>query len=154
MRLSILIYFLIQTLLTVSLFGQETKVNLVIQWNDKLVRQEVTNLRLYIETNQETHNLDVGYNTGDLILPADATAILSRDSIKSMTLMFDLNSFKGNKHKILNVKTDFSKFLMGQPYLILNVYDFNDKKYKRKFKYLTKDNFLCEYEFPNGGLRR
>jgi len=151
MRHSILICFLIQTLLTINLFGQETKVNLVIQWNDKLVRQEISNSRLYIETTKEIHNLDVSYNTGDLILPADVTTILNRDSIKSMTLTFDLNSFKRDKHEILNVKANFSKFLIGQPSLILNVYDFRDKKYKRGLGYLTTDNYICEYEFSGSG---
>jgi hypothetical protein len=65
--------------------------------------------------------------------------------------MFDLNSFKRDKHEILNVKTNFSKFLIGQPSLILNVYDFRDKKYKRGLGYLTNENFLCEYEFPGSG---
>jgi hypothetical protein len=151
MKHSILIVFLIQTVFAIKVFGQEIKVNLVIQWNDKLVRQEISNVRLYIETTEKTHNLDAGYNTGDLLLPANVSKILTRDSIKSMTLMFDLNSFRRDKHEILNVKTSFSKFLMGQPYLILNVYDFSDKKYKRRFGYLTKDKFICEYEFPNSG---
>jgi hypothetical protein len=137
--------------LTVNLFGQETKVNLVIQWNDKLVRQEISNARLYIETDKETYNLGVSYYTGDLILSTDITTILTRDSIKSMTLTFDLNSNKGDTNDNLIVKTAFSRFLMGQPYLILNVYDLRVKKYKRQFGHLTKDNFLCEFEFPNSG---
>ena len=150
MRQLILLIFLTGT--GYSSFGQDTKVNLVIKLNDKLLEDGVSSSRLAIVTDKEKHNLEVQYYTGDLILPADAMTILNRDSIKSMTLTFDISTFKGDKQDILNIKTTFSKYFITQPYVILNVFDLRDKKFKRQLGHLTKENFLCEYNFPGSGL--
>jgi hypothetical protein len=136
---------------TTELFGQETKVNFIIQLNDQLVVGDIADLRMYIETNQHKFNIEVNYWPGDLILSEQATRILRQDSIKSATLMFDLYSYKGDKREVLNVKTSFSKFLMEQPYVILNVYDLRDKTYKRQLGHLTQDNYISEYIVQNGG---
>jgi len=108
-------------------------------------------LQLIIETDKATHKLDLSYQTGDLVLSEEAARILRQDSIKSATLMFHLYSWKRGKDKGLDVKTNFSKFLMEQPYVILNVFDLRDKTYRRQLGYLTKDEYICEYIIPNGG---
>jgi hypothetical protein len=133
-------------------FGQDTKVNLIIKLNDKLLEDGVSNTQLTIETDKDKYNVGVQYYTGDLILPIDVMTIINRDSIKSMTFTFDVSTFKGDKQDILNIKTNFSKYLITQPYVILNVFDLRDKKFKRQLGHLTKDNFLCEYNFPGSGL--
>jgi hypothetical protein len=150
MRQLILLIFLAGT--HYCSFGQDTKVNLVIKLNDKLLENGVSNTQLAIETDKDIHNVGVQYYTGDLILPAEVMTILNRDSIKSMTLTFDILTFKGDRQDILNIKTNFSKYLITQPYIILNVFDLRDKKFKRQLGYVTKDNFLCEYNFPSSGL--
>jgi hypothetical protein len=150
MRQLILLIFLTGTYY--CSLGQDTKVNLVIKLNDKLLENGVSNTQLAIETDKDKYNVGVQYYTGDLILPADVMTILNRDSIKSMTLTFDISTFKGDKQDIMNIKTNFSKYLIIQPYIILNVFDLRDKKFKRQLGHVTKDNFLCEYNFPGSGL--
>jgi hypothetical protein len=150
MRQLILLIFVVVT--CQCSFGQETKLNFVIKLNDKLLENGVSNTQLGIETDKDKYMFRVQYYTGDLILPADVMAILNRDSIKSMTLTFDISTFKGEKQDILNIKTNFSKYFITQPYVILNVFDLRDKKFKRQLGHVTKENFLCEYNFPGSGL--
>lgn len=133
------------------LFGQDTKVNLVIKLNDKLLEDGILNTRLAIETSSDKYNIDVWYYTGDLVLPAEVMTILTRDSIKSLTLTFDISTFKGDKHDILNIKTEFSVHFITQRYVILNVFDLRKGKFKRQLGYLTDEDFLCEYDFPGSG---
>ncbi len=149
MKQLILLIFL--TLVYCSLFGQDTKVNLVIKLNDKLLEDGISNVRLAIETSSDKYNSDVQYYPGDLVLPAEVMTILKRDSIKSLTLTFDISTFKGDKHDILNIKTGFSAYFITQRYVILNVFDLRKGKFKRQFGYLTKEDFLCEYDFPGSG---
>jgi hypothetical protein len=133
-------------------FGQETKVNFIIQLNDQLVFSEnMGSLQLLIETDEDKFNLDLTYWTGDLILSEEAVRILRQDRIKSATLMFHLYSWKKDKDIGLDVKTNFSKLLIEQPYVILNVFDLRDKVYRRQLGYLTKDDYICEYIIRNGG---
>lgn len=47
-------------------FGQDTKVNLVIKLNDKLLEEGVSNTHLAIETDKDKYNVGVQYYTGDL----------------------------------------------------------------------------------------
>src|SRR5580765_4144079 len=103
MRRLITIIFLAQTLLTIDSFGQETKVNFIIQLNDKLVIGDIAALYIYIETENEQFNLPLSYEPGDLILSEQAFNILKFESVKSATLMFDLYSHERDKQEILNV---------------------------------------------------
>jgi hypothetical protein len=150
MRQLILLIFLAATYY--CSFGQDTKVNLVIKLNDKLLEDGVSNTQLAIETDKDKYNIGVQYYTGDLILAADVMRILNRDSIKSMTLTFDISTFKADKQDILNIKASFFKYFITQPYVILNVFDLRDKKFKRQLGHVTKEKFLCEYNFPGSGL--
>jgi hypothetical protein len=124
----------------------------VIQLNEKLVYSEVSNVRLHVETDKDNYDFEGTYYAGDLILPTEVIDLLTTDSIKVSRLMFDVYSYKGDRMKILNVKTNFSKVLLDQPFVVLNVYDFRDKKYKRQLGHLTQDNYICEYIFPGSGL--
>jgi hypothetical protein len=138
------------TLKTTLSLGQEQKGNLIIQLDDKLVESGVA-ARIYIETDKETVNFSLEYYPGSLILPDQAFKMLKFDSIKSVALSLDLYSYEKGKQRLLNVKTNYSKFLMERPYLILNIYDLSIKKNKRELGHLTKNNYVCEYVFPNSG---
>lgn len=133
-------------------FGQDTKVNLIIKLNDKLLEDGVSNTHLAIEADKDRYDVEVQYYTGDLILPADVMMILNRDSIKSITFMFDISTFNRGKQNVLNIKTKFPKYLITQPYIILNVFDLRDKRNKKQLGHVTKENILCEYNFPGSGL--
>lgn len=119
--------------------------------NDELVVDGIANSRIAIETEKGNYKLDFSYQAGDLILTREAFDVLKSDSIKSATLMFDVYFYRKKNYELLNIKTSFSKFLMQQPYVILNIYDLRDKKNKRQLGYLTKDDYICETVFPNGG---
>lgn len=140
-----------QTCLVTYSFGQDVKVNLIIQLNDGIVDGNISNIRIAIETDKEKFNLELDYVPGDLILSEQVYKILKFDSVKSSTLMFDLHNYERDEPYSLNVKTPFYKFQMERPYAILNVYDLRDKKFKRQLGYLTKDEYICEYVIPNGG---
>jgi hypothetical protein len=41
---------------------------------------------------------------------------------------------------------------MKQPYLILNIYDFRDKKYSAWYQNDRKQEFVSELVYPNSGI--
>ena len=141
------------TILNVEVFGQNIAVNMVILCNEKLINSQLSNVHFVVTTDQKDYNLPVDYLPGDLLLPKKIYDTILSDSVKSLRLFFDLNTFNGQNHYVLNIKTDFPKGLFDQPYLVLNVFDFKEKKYRRQFSYLTEDEFICEFSFPNSGTR-
>lgn len=136
-----------------SAFGQDVKANLVVLCNERLVNGEMINLRIGLTKNEKVTYVPVDYVPGDLSLPRKMFDELMSDSVTRVELLFDLNSFVGQRHQILNFKTDFPKGLFSQSYLILNIFDFRDKKYKRQLGYLTKENFISEFSFPASGTK-
>ena len=134
-------------------FGQDIKVNLVVLCNEKLVNGEMSNLRVGLTVGDKLVYIPVDYVPGDMLLPKESFDALMSDSVTNIELSFDMNTFVGQKHHILNFKTPFPKGLFSQTYLILNIFDFRDKRYRRQLGYLTQDDFISEFSFPGSGTR-
>jgi hypothetical protein len=145
--------FVALMLATTFVFGQDVKANLVILRNEKLVIEEISAFRFTVIKNNLVTSVSADYIPGELRLTREDFDRLVSDSVATIQLRFDLNSFRGSRHHILNVNTDFKTGLFQQEYLILNVFDFCDKKYKKRFGYLTKGDFISEFSFPGSGTR-
>ncbi len=132
-------------------FGQN--VNLVIQVNEKLVVSELSSIYLVFGTGTEVKKIPVGYVPGDLILDEKALALINADTLNKFSLRFDYNTYSNDNHEIANFYVDLTKQQIKQPYLVLNIYDFRDKKYRHWYKWLTTDkDFLAELRYPNSGI--
>lgn len=140
-------------LLLVPSFLYAQNVNLVIQVNGKLVEAgKISNLYIYIQNKEQTAKTQIDYYPGDLILNEKIRKIIKTDSPNKFPIYFNYNTFKKNQHSSKTFKFELNDYLLNQPYLILNIYDFQNKKYKKWYQYLTKEDFLAELKFGNSGV--
>ena len=146
------IYFLLlMWLVSKQAAAQDRRINLVILINDKLAWEELQNM--YITTDSlEKERIYLNYVPGDLILADSVYSLLNSDKIQHFKPHFSHFTYKGNKTETVPFYVGLSKHIFSLPYLVLNVYDFRDKKYKNWYQYHTKQNFLVERIFPNSGL--
>ncbi len=150
MKIKILILLVISGI-TKSGFGQNS--NLVIQVNDKLVISEIGGMYMIFEKeNGEIDSAQIGYVPGDLIISDYAWKKINSDSTKRITLKFNYYSYRKDEQEIGNFQVELSKNILEQRYVILNIYDFRNRKYKRWYQYLTDKEFLAEFRYPNSGI--
>ncbi len=135
-----------------SKIGFSQNVNLVIQVNDKLIVSELSSMYLMFGSGNEMKKILVSYVPGDLILDERAWTLIKADTSNKFSLHFDYNTFSKDNQEIANFYVDLNKDLLKQPYLILNIYDFRDKKCKHWYKWLTDKDFLAELRYPNSGI--
>ncbi|UPQ79634.1 hypothetical protein M0M57_02060 [Flavobacterium azooxidireducens] len=142
------IIFLIFTRLCFS-----QNINFIIQVNDKLLQYgELANLYLIIENEKDTTKYFVNYYPGDLILSKDILAVIDSAKYDKIYLHFDYYTYRRGKQDVANFDIELSKNLFKKPYLIANVFDFRDKKYKRWYQYHTEEKYLVQMIYPNSGL--
>lgn len=145
------IFLLLINLISLNFcFSQNT--NLVLMVNDQILNGEITNLYLKFENENETKKIYVNYYPGDLILNSETLELINSDKTNKIYLHFDYNTFKKEKHLISNFDIELKKIMFQQPYLIINVFDFTDKKYRKWYQYLTNENYLPQIIFPNSGI--
>ena len=134
-----------------SAFGQNA--NMIIQVNDQLITFEISGIYLkFVDDNGEVESNQVGYIPGELVLSEYVRQKINSDSTKSIVLGFAYSNFEKKKEWHGHYKIELSKRLLDQPYLILNIYDFQNKKYKRWYQYLTDEDYLTELRYPNSGI--
>lgn len=144
---------LIVLLSLISRISYGQNLNMVIQVNDRLVTTEISGAYLNFESIDGTKDKkNVVYQPGELILEDEILGILRSDSVKNITLTFDYNSFKSEKHQIANYRVDMENYHFNQPYLILNIYDFRERKYRKRFSCLTDNDFIAELYFAQSGI--
>jgi len=119
--------------------------NVILQVNDTNLFGNIGNPHI---TNIENNKSKIypNYYPGDLIIEN------FEDINEVFYLCFDYYTYKNNRQKIKNFKVKLTKQLLENPYLIINIYDFRNRKYKRWFQYLTKEDYLVQLTFPNSGL--
>ena len=132
-------------------YGQH--LNMVIQVNEKLVISEISGVKLNFENIDKTKSsILVGYNPGELILEDGNWTKIRSDSTQKINLTFDYYTYKGAQQRIRNYSVEMEKYHFDQPYLILNIYDFRDRKYRKRFSCLTDNDFIADLYFPQGGI--
>lgn len=136
-------------LFSLSLFSQN--VNVIIQVNERtLMDGEVSNLYIKLENNDTLYR-SINYYPGDLILSKELLQKINDDSIPKLKLHFDYYTYKKGNQEIANFDIELNKGLLNQRYLIIDVYDFRDKKYKKWYQQYTKENYLVQLIYPQCG---
>lgn len=146
MRLILLIFFLMASLVTLT-NGQDHRINFIIQVNENLIENQLSNLYLSLDDEK----LEVNYLPGELVISDENYDLINSGDIKSFYLHFDYNTYSGQKHSIVNFFVELTSETLKQPYVILNCYDFRDKLYKRRYQHLTSEDFICELVYPGSG---
>jgi hypothetical protein len=131
-------------------FGQS--VNLVIQVNEKLIIEGIEGMYLNFGSGNNAKKIAVDYVPGKLTLNKEAWNIINADTSTKFSLHFDYYSYSNNNQQVANFYADLNWRLLNQTYLVLNIYDFRDIKYKRWYQWHTDKNFLAEFRFPNSGI--
>ncbi len=132
-------------------FGQN--LNMVIEVNERLVTTEIAGAYLNFENEDGTKSRTlVGYHPGELILQKKDWEKIQSESTKKITLTFDYYALKGKWHNSVNFGIEMQKHHFEKSYLILRVYDFRERKFRKRYGCLTDKKFIAELNFPQGGI--
>tara|TARA_R110002167_G_scaffold7772_2_gene36402 strand:- start:1838 stop:2302 length:465 start_codon:yes stop_codon:yes gene_type:complete len=131
-------------------YGQES--NVIIQVNDKLVLDGFANSFVKVNYDGKLRSFPVDYTPGKLKLSEKVWNIISQDSTGKFNLHFDFYTFKKQKSKIANFKAELTLGLLKSDYLIINIYDFRDRKYRKWYGPYTDEKYLVEFRYPNGPI--
>ena len=144
--------FLLLLGITINGYGQN--LNMVIEVNERLVTSEISGAYLNFENADGTKSRNlVGYHPGELILQSEDWKKINSELTKKIALTFDYNTFKGNGHQIGNFGIEMEKHHFDKRYLILRVYDFRERKFRKRYGCLTTDEkYIAELNFPQGGI--
>ena len=149
MKYKLTFFFLL--IIIITGFGQN--LNMVIEVNDRLVISEISGAYLNFENLNgiKSRNL-VDYHPGELILQPEVFNKINSQLIKKITLTFDYNTFEGNKHQIENFGIEMKKYHFNKRYLILKIYDFRERKFRKQYSCLTNEKYIAELNFPQSGI--
>ncbi len=146
MKLILLIFLLIVSLVTLT-NGQDHRINFIIQVNEKLIENQLSNLHLSLDAEK----MEVSYVPGELVISDKNHDLINSGDIKKFYLHFDYNTYPGQRHSIAKFFVELTPEILKQPYVILSCYDFRDRLYKRRYQYLTSEDFICELVYPGSG---
>ena len=125
---------------------------MVIEVNERLVISEISNIELNFEKIDKTKSsTPVGYHPGELILEDQSWEKIKSDLTQKISLTFDYYTYNGTGQQIRNYSIEMGKYHFDKPYLILNIYDFRERKYRKRYSCLTDNDFIAELYFPQGG---
>ena len=132
-------------------FGQN--LNMVIEVNERLVIGEIAGAYLNFEKADGTKSRSlVGYHPGELRLQKEDWKKINDESTEKITLTFDYYALKGKYHHSVNFGIEMQKHHFEKSYLILKVYDFRERKYRKRYGCLTDKKYIAELNFPQGGI--
>ena len=141
---------LLQVASLTSAYSQN--VNLIIQVNEKLIVSGLTNVYFTFDSIDNSQRFGVNYVPGDLILSTELLNRINSDTSSKLFLHFDYNSYAKQNRITANFYAELSRQILAEPYLILNIYDFRDKRYRHWYKWHTDKEFLAELTFPGSGM--
>lgn len=139
-------------LLSFTSFGYSQNINLILQVNGKILTGEISNLHINLGTEESPDVYPANYYPGDLIISQEVLDKIDEIPSGKFILHFDYNTYEKDKHQIANFDVTLHKKQLGFPYLIINVYDFRDKKYRKWYSYLTDKDYLPEIICINCGI--
>ena len=132
-------------------FGQN--LNMIIDVNDELLTNYIGDAYLNFENNNGIEEkILIGYHPGELILNENAWSKINSDETSKITFSFTYFTWKKDNQERINFKMNMYKYHFEKQYLILHIYDFRERKYRRKYGCLTDENYIYDFNFPQGGI--
>jgi hypothetical protein len=151
MIIRILFSLILLVVITPASLGQK-KVNFIIQINERLAIDGLSGINFSFDSVDSKEKYNVEYVPGELTISDDLWTRISSDTSKRIFLKFDYNTFTGDRHDIAIFFVEMKKYHLEQQYMILNIYDFRNRKYKHWYQWHTDKHFLAELNFPNSGV--
>lgn len=128
-------------------------INIVIQVNEELIVSEIGGIYLSFENVKGIiYRSSIGYIPDELTLQDEDWKKIHSDSIKRIILHFDFYNYQNNKYQSKTFEVEMEKYHFDKSYLILQVYDFRDRKYRKRYGCLTSQDYITEFNFPQGGI--
>ncbi|WP_034886236.1 hypothetical protein [Gillisia sp. JM1] len=127
--------------------------NFIIQVNNEIITDGIIGLKLiYNVDNKKESSTDLKYVPGNLILNKKLWSKINSDSTNEIILSFNYQTFKKNKNEITNFQLSLSKNDFKRDYVIIDIYDFRNRKYKKWYQNYTDKNYLVNKVFPGSGI--
>lgn len=134
-------------------FGFGQNLNMIIDINDKLLTNYVGDAYLTFENNIGSKDkIKVGYLPGELILNEIAWNKIKSEETTKIIFSFTYFTWKKENQDSVNFEINMNKYHFNKDYLILHIYDFRERKYRRKYSCLTDKNYIYDFNFPQGGI--
>ncbi len=147
-------FFLTCFLTALSSTGQVVNhsSNVILMIDDKLCLGSVADIHL-IDGNGE--RIDLEYIPGKLSMEKGSYENLIQSDLDSATLFFDYYMYKKDKQTLYSYEIPFYSNWLDLEYLVLKIYNLDNKKYQKVFKPLDESrNYTFELEYPGGSMRR
>lgn len=126
--------------------------NIILQVNDVNIDGEITGMYLSNGNERNEDRIQVNYYPGDLIIP-DYEKLYFEKLNENFILTFKYNTYKKNSQQITTFNINLSKKNLKEPYLIINIYDFRVRRYKKWFQHCSKNSeYFVQKTFPNSGF--
>ncbi|GEQ86127.1 hypothetical protein ULMS_16350 [Patiriisocius marinistellae] len=142
---------LILLIIGITNYGFGQNLNMVIQVNDQLVLNGAFNLHFEYKSGIK-ERIQIGYEPGELKLTESDWKKISSDSTKNIILTFNYDDFLKVKKQDSYYEIEMEKYHFDNRYLILRVYDFCERKYRRKYSCLTDEDYIYDFNYPQGGI--
>ena len=126
---------------------------MIIDVNNNLITSEISGVHLTFENENKTiEKIPIGYHPGELLLDQNSWKKIKSVETKKTILSFTYHTWKRNNQKNVTFEIEMKKYHFDKRYLILHIYDFRERKYRRKYGCLTDENYVFEFNFPQGGI--
>ncbi len=130
----------------------QMNINLIIQINEKIAVGSLNGLYIVFDSVENEEKFDVDYIPGDLIINRRVWGKINSDTTARLFLKFNCSTFTKKGQRVSNFFVELKRFHLEQRYLILNIYDFSDKKYRHWYQGHTDNDFLAELSFPGSSV--
>ena len=144
-RITILILFLI---IGLNIYGQNG--NVIIQVNGKLITQPISSPHIRVNDDGIDRSFGVSYVPGKFAISENVWKFIEKDSSRTFDFNFYYSTFKRKKSYSKKFKVELSDGLLKKEYLIINIYDFRNRKYRKWYGPYTDEDYLVELIYPNG----
>ena len=103
-----------------------------------------------IENNSKSYT--ASYVPGQLTLSPEMWKFLESESEGKFRLNFQHQTFDKQKSRIAKYTIDLSTVKITSDYLIIKIYDFNDKQYRKWYGKYTDGDYLVEFGCNGCGI--
>lgn len=141
--------FIFFYLFSLNFFGQN--YNVVIQVNDETLLGGIVALSISNNDKQDEIRIFPQYYVGDLIIPEYRKDDFDNLNEKFL-LSFNYYTYKSDEQKVKRFNVELTRSILEKEYLIINIYDFRNRKYKRRFQHLTNKDYLVQLICPSCSL--
>lgn len=121
---------------------------------DEQIATTLSNPLIIAKCGTEERQIDVNYYAGNLSLSNDDYNYISSRQDIDLFLKFNYYQYSLNgKQKIYNYETIMRKGLFNQMFVILKIFNMDKKKYRKRFKTISKDkHYIINIDTSEGQI--